>query len=81
MATETPIIQPNADAIRKRYETLVNLYVDEFSTGLGEKYSEYLYLSKELLHCAVNATLMTLPNTRPMPALNLQTATSRGLSL
>ncbi len=55
MATETPIIQPNADAIRKRYETLVNLYVDEFSTGLGEKYSEYIYLSKELLHCAVNA--------------------------
>ena len=55
MASESPIIQPNADAIRKRYETLVNLYVEEFSTGLGEKYSERLYLSKELLHCAGNA--------------------------
>lgn len=55
MASETPIIQSKADAVRKRYETLVNLYVEEFSTGLGEKYSEHLYLSKELLHCAVNA--------------------------
>lgn len=55
MGSEKPIIRSKAEAIRKRYETLVNLYTEEFSTGLGEKYSEHLYLSKELLHCAVNA--------------------------
>lgn len=55
MDSEKQIIRSKAEAIRKRYETLVNLYTEEFSTGLGEKYSEHLYLSKELLHCAVNA--------------------------
>ena len=50
-----PQINPDKDIIRNRYETLVSLYKDEFSVGLGSNYSENLFLSKELLHCAVNA--------------------------
>lgn len=43
------------DAIRKRYETLVNLYEEQFAVGLDAEHKENVYLSKELLHCAVNA--------------------------
>ena len=48
-------ITTDPEIIRKRYETLVRLYDEEFSVGLGETYSSNLFLSKELLHCAVTA--------------------------
>ncbi len=43
------------NAIRKRYDTLTNLFFNEFSIGIGDEYSKHIFLSKELLHCAVNA--------------------------
>lgn len=49
------MITPDPEAIRKRYETLWLLYNEEFLKGLKDGMSDYLYLSKELLHCAVNA--------------------------
>ena len=48
-------ITPNPEAIRKRYETLLTLYKKQFVEGLNEERAKFLYLSKELLHCAVNA--------------------------
>lgn len=48
-------IEPDAEAIRQRYETLVSLYTGQFIVGLGPEYGDNLFLSKELLHCAVNA--------------------------
>lgn len=55
MDSRSPQIQTDAEAVRKRYETLLNLYINEFTTGLGKEYTEFIYLSKELLHCAINA--------------------------
>lgn len=55
MDSRSPQIQTDADAVRKRYETLMNLFIKEFCTGIGKEYSERLFLSRELLHCAVNA--------------------------
>lgn len=55
MDSRSPQIQTDAEAVRKRYETLLNLYINEFTVGLGKEYTEFLYLSKELLHCAINA--------------------------
>ena len=55
MDSPSPRIKTDSDAVRKRYETLLNLYINEFSVGLGKDYSDSLFLSKELLHCAVNA--------------------------
>ncbi|MDO5525401.1 MAG: hypothetical protein Q4F85_04925 [Prevotella sp.] len=43
------------ESIKNRYSTFVRIYNDIFLKGLGEKYSNHLYLSKELLHCAVTA--------------------------
>lgn len=48
-------INPEDSVIHNRYETLKRLYFKEFSVGLGDAYSNNLFLSKELLHCAVNA--------------------------
>lgn len=48
-------MSPDSADIRKRYETLLSLFVNEFSAGVGAKISDYIYISKELLHCAVNA--------------------------
>jgi len=45
----------DSEAIRKRYETLLLLYNEQFVRGLKKGREEFLYLSKELLHCAVNA--------------------------
>lgn len=55
MFSHSPQIQTDPDVIRRRYETLLSLFIDEFSAGLGEIYSDSIYLCKELLHCAVNA--------------------------
>ena len=49
------IIAPDPKAVRKRYETLLALYNEQFIEGLSEGRKDFLYLSKELLHCAVNA--------------------------
>lgn len=51
----TSKIEAPEDAIYKRYETLVALYEEQFLIGLEDKYRKHLFLSKELLHCAVNA--------------------------
>lgn len=48
-------IEANAVDIQKRFETLVKLYEEQFLVGLDSKYQGCFYLSKELLHCAVNA--------------------------
>lgn len=48
-------ILTDPNAIRTRFETLLNLFINEFSLGLGKEYTDCLYLCKELLHCAVNA--------------------------
>lgn len=48
-------IIPDPESIRKRYETLLTLYNEQFVKGLNREREEFLYLSKELLHCAVNA--------------------------
>ncbi|MDE6017676.1 MAG: hypothetical protein K2G85_02560 [Muribaculaceae bacterium] len=55
MDSLSPLIQTDTEAVRRRYETLLSLYVNEFSAGLGKEYTNSLFLSKELLHCAVNA--------------------------
>ena len=43
------------ELIKQRYSTLVRLYDDVFSKNIREEYSSHLFLSKELLHCAVTA--------------------------
>ena len=48
-------ITPDPENIRKRYKTLLMLYKEQFIEGLSKDRIEFLYLSKELLHCAVNA--------------------------
>lgn len=48
-------IKVNATDIQKRFDTLVKLYQEQFLVGLDSKYHESFFLSKELLHCAVNA--------------------------
>lgn len=48
-------IKAEEEAIRKRYETFIRLYNEEFLAGLDEIRKTRLYLSKELLHCAINA--------------------------
>lgn len=48
-------IIPDPESIRKRYETLLTLYNEQFVKGLNAERGKFLYLSKELLHCAVNA--------------------------
>lgn len=55
MDSHSPLIKSDPEVIRKRYETLLNLYVNEFSAGLGNEFTDCIYLCKELLHCAVNA--------------------------
>lgn len=49
------IIKSDPEAVRKRFETLLALYDEQFVKGLDDGREGYLYLSKELLHCAVNA--------------------------
>ena len=48
-------IEPNPEYIQKRFDTLVKLYEEQFLVWLASKYRDSLFLSKELLHCAVNA--------------------------
>jgi len=48
-------IEANSADIQKRFDTLVRLYEEQFLIGLDKKYRNCFYLSKELLHCAVNA--------------------------
>lgn len=48
-------IEPDPKLVCKRYETLLSLYNEYFINGLNDERADYLYLSKELLHCAVNA--------------------------
>lgn len=48
-------IQVEPEVIKQRYETLLSLYNNQFIEGLNNKYKGYLFISKELLHCAVNA--------------------------
>lgn len=48
-------IKPDEEAIRKRFDTLVRLYEEQFCLGIDPKHRNNIYLSKELLHCAVNA--------------------------
>lgn len=52
---EVNMIGVNPKDIQKRFETLVKLYEDQFLVGLDQRYKESFFLSKELLHCAVNA--------------------------
>lgn len=49
------MIEPNPEDIKKRFDTLVKLYEEQFVEGLSSKYRDCFYLSKELLHCAVKA--------------------------
>lgn len=49
------LIKPSEENIRKRFDTLVKLYEEQFCLGIEEKYQKDIYLSKELLHCAVTA--------------------------
>lgn len=55
MAETGSLIKANEADIQKRFDTLVKLYEEQFILGLDEKYRKSLFLSKELLHCAVNA--------------------------
>jgi len=55
MAETGSLIKANEADIKKRFDTLVKLYEEQFLLGLDEKYRKSLFLSKELLHCAVNA--------------------------
>lgn len=48
-------LTPSPEDIRKRFDTLVHLYEEHFLLGLEAQYRERFFLSKELLHCAVNA--------------------------
>lgn len=48
-------LETNPEAIRTRFETLLSLFNKEFLTGLDDKYAKSIFLSEELLHCAVNA--------------------------
>lgn len=48
-------IKSDPEAVRKRFETLLVLYNEQFVKGLNDGRDKFLYLSKELLHCAVNA--------------------------
>lgn len=41
--------------IKDRYDTLLSLFHDQFVEGLATKYRNTIFISKELLHCAVNA--------------------------
>lgn len=47
--------QEHKEAIRKRFETLIALYLNEFTAGIGKEHINHLFLSLEVLHCAVNA--------------------------
>lgn len=49
------IVAPDKDAIRQRYETLLLLFEQEYMPGICEELRGSIALSKELLHCAVNA--------------------------
>lgn len=49
------MITPDPDLIRRRYETILNLYNNEYIPGLNKELSDGIFISKELLHCAVNA--------------------------
>ena len=55
MDEEVELIKPDEEAIKKRFNTFVKLYEEQFCVGIEEKYRNDIYLSKELLHCAVNA--------------------------
>lgn len=55
MANTGELIKPNPEDMRTRFETLVKLYKEQFYLGLDEKNRESIFLSEELLHCAVNA--------------------------
>ena len=55
MAETEVLIKVNEADIQKRFETLVKLYEEQFLLGLDDKYRSSFFLSKELLHCAVNA--------------------------
>lgn len=48
-------IEPDEKAIYKRYNTLINLFHEQFLKGLAVECSKAVYLSNELLHCAVKA--------------------------
>ena len=48
-------IKSDPEAVRKRFETLLALYNEQFIKGLTTGREAFLYLSRELLHCAVNA--------------------------
>jgi len=49
------LINPEEKDIKKRFETLVKLYEEQFCLGIEEKHRDSFFLSKELLHCAVTA--------------------------
>lgn len=48
-------ISTNLEEIRRLFETFVNLYYNEFIIGLDKRYVDSVFLSKEILHCAVVA--------------------------
>lgn len=47
--------ETSKESIRQRYSTLVRIYDEVFSKSIGEEYAGHLFLSRELLHCAVTA--------------------------
>lgn len=55
MAGEEVLIKPNENDIKKRFDTFVALYEEQFCLGIDKKCRDAIFLSKELLHCAVNA--------------------------
>lgn len=48
-------VAPDPEAIKTRYETFLRLFEEQFMAGLDDKYRNSVFLSKELLHCAVKA--------------------------
>lgn len=55
MVSGEELIKPDEKNIKKRFDTLVKLYEEQFCVGIEQKFRDGIYLSKELLHCAVNA--------------------------
>lgn len=53
--TENAKSDTQPDVIRQRYETLLQLFDQQFVVGLDKRYYGQVFISKELLHCAVKA--------------------------
>lgn len=55
MSRETSAIQANPERVKDRFEMFLMLFQEKFLPGLAEEYHNQIFLSRELLHCAVKA--------------------------